>query len=245
KSAKSNVDALLWSGMKIIHIPDLDYNTNYYTFKDALRAIKNWSDSNKTHVPIYIMVELKNQAVSDVIPIAGFKKAIPFDEKALLDVRDEIYSIFDTSEILKPDDVRGNYETLRQAVTQKGFPKLKDVRGKVVFILMMHANEGEIISQKYPSFRGLPYFAYSKSNSPEAAFINYDDPKKHFQEIKNDVDSGFIIRTRADAETREARDNDYSYFEAAKIAGAQIISTDFYLPFKKTGYVITKEMLRK
>ena len=43
---------------------------------------------------------------------------------------------------------------------------------------------------------------------------------------------GYIIRTRADAGTKEARANDYTHFEDAKQSGAQIIITDYYLPSK-------------
>ncbi|MBO6201037.1 MAG: hypothetical protein J6N74_05400, partial [Chryseobacterium sp.] len=43
---------------------------------------------------------------------------------------------------------------------------------------------------------------------------------------------GYIIRTRADADTMEARSEDYSRFEKAKESGAQIITTDYYLPSK-------------
>ena len=38
-----------------------------------------------------------------------------------------------------------------------------------------------------------------------------------------------MVRTRADADTREARLQDYSRLEAAIESGAQLISTDYYL----------------
>ncbi len=50
--------------------------------------------------------------------------------------------------------------------------------------------------------------------------------------IKNLVALGYMVRTRADADTKEARENDYSRFEMAKASGAQVITTDYYLPSK-------------
>ena len=44
------------------------------------------------------------------------------------------------------------------------------------------------------------------------------------------VTKGYIIRTRADSDTQEARRNDKSSFVAAEQSGAQIISTDYYVP---------------
>nr|WP_246229901.1 Ca2+-dependent phosphoinositide-specific phospholipase C [Mucilaginibacter humi] len=48
-------------------------------------------------------------------------------------------------------------------------------------------------------------------------------------EIPGLVKKGYIIRTRADSDTEQARTNDRSYFEAACNSGAQIITTDYYL----------------
>ena len=47
-------------------------------------------------------------------------------------------------------------------------------------------------------------------------------------EIKELVEKGYIVRTRADADTKEARMNDKTDFMAACNSGAQIITTDYY-----------------
>ena len=54
------------------------------------------------------------------------------------------------------------------------------------------------------------------------------------------VKKGYIIRTRADADTKEARVNDRSGFVAACNSGAQIITTDYYLKSThfKSEYVV-------
>ncbi len=49
------------------------------------------------------------------------------------------------------------------------------------------------------------------------------------------MEQGYMVRTRADADTKEARKNDYSRFEAAIESGAQVITTDYYLPDEKLG----------
>jgi len=52
--------------------------------------------------------------------------------------------------------------------------------------------------------------------------------------IINLVQKGYIVRTRADADTKQARENDRSGFEAACQSGAQIITTDYY--YKSTHF---------
>ena len=39
-----------------------------------------------------------------------------------------------------------------------------------------------------------------------------------------------MVRTRSDAGTKEARANNYDRFLKAKASGAQVISTDYYVP---------------
>ncbi len=243
----SREPALLWPGMKMLHIADLDYNTNYFTLNHALHAIKKWSSEHPTHYPLLVMIETKDDAVGDHVKIAGFQKAIKFDINAYKDLVKEIEDVFadNPAQILRPDDVRGNEATLRDAVTKHGFPKLGDCRGKVAFIVMGGQREVNLITKEHPSFSGMPFFMFSGTDKPESAFVKLDDPKSNFEQIKAAVAQGFIVRTRADADTKEAQFRDYSSFQKAKESGAQMISTDFYKPFLKNGYVISREMLKK
>jgi hypothetical protein len=57
-----------------------------------------------------------------------------------------------------------------------------------------------------------------------------NSPTQDQERIRAAVKSGFIVRTRADANTMEARNNDSSRREAAFSSGAQYISTDYYQP---------------
>jgi hypothetical protein len=67
-----------------------------------------------------------------------------------------------------------------------------------------------------------------EEGNPNAAFRIINDPIKNFEKIKNLVALGYMVRTRADADTQEARNNDYNRFEKAKASGAQVITTDYY-----------------
>jgi len=57
-----------------------------------------------------------------------------------------------------------------------------------------------------------------------------NDPVRDEAKIRDLVRQGFMVRTRADADTKEARANDLSRFEAAQRSGAQVITTDYYIP---------------
>jgi hypothetical protein len=70
-------------------------------------------------------------------------------------------------------------------------------------------------------------FVSADETSPLAAFISLPDPVKDGARIRQAVQAGFMVITRADEETREARQNGAERRDAAFASGAQIIQTDF------------------
>jgi len=81
--------------------------------------------------------------------------------------------------------------------------------------------------QGHPSLKGRVLFTNTDPGNPEAAMMIRNNPND--SEIKELVKKGYIIRTRADSDTEQARANDKSNFIAACNSGAQIITTDYYL----------------
>jgi len=71
-------------------------------------------------------------------------------------------------------------------------------------------------------------FYYAEPGKPECAFVIRNGSKNEKKEIQELVKKGYIVRTRADGGTEEARNNDTSSCDAAFESGAQIISTDYY-----------------
>src|SRR4051812_12363534 len=59
----SNISALKEPGFKVFHIPDVDYNTYYLTLKSMLADLKKWSDAHPSHLPIFVMIESKEQTI--------------------------------------------------------------------------------------------------------------------------------------------------------------------------------------
>lgn len=230
---KSGVEALRKPGLKVLHIKDVDYETNYYTFKESLVALKKWSDEHPNHLPMFINIESKNGSPADesgVLRFLGFKRAIKFDQAACDSIDAEIKSVFgiDLQGVITPDLVRGNYPTLNEMATNNGWPLLSKCRGKVLFAMEGGAVENYLINHN--SLQGRVMFVYSEPGRPEAAFVKRNNSTRDKENIKELVKKGYIIRTRSDSETWEARNNDYTNMNNAFESGAQIISTDFYQP---------------
>ena len=214
-------------GFKVLHAQDLDVRSNCDTWIICLTEIKNWSDKHPLHVPILIMFNAKTGGSA----YPGTTQALSFDSKAFDDLDQEILSVFNEKQLITPDDVRGNFSTLKDAVIKNGWPSLATARGKVFFALDEGTEKVKIYSRGNASLQGLPIFVNSVDEQADhAAYFTMNNPTQDRERIRAAVKSGFIVRTRADANTMEARKNDSSRREAAFSSGAQYISTDYYQP---------------
>jgi hypothetical protein len=223
-------------GFKVIHVPDIDFRSNVYTFQQELALLKTWSDAHPHHLPISITMNAKDDAEQR----PGFVQPLKFN-KAAFDAWDaEILKGLGRSRLILPEDIRGSYLTLESAVLAHAWPKLSDARGKFFFVLDEKGAKLQTYIAGHPSLKGRVMFVNQKEGNPEAAFRIVNEPRKDWAYIQYLVRSGYYVRTRADADTVEARKGDWSRWQAALISGAQIISTDYYVPDPrlKTGYFV-------
>ena len=217
----SHPEAMRQPGMKIVHVQDIDYLTTTPTLVHALKQVRTWLKANPTSCPIMVMLELKQSA------IPALTKPIPFGRKELDVVDEEILSVFEPDEIILPDDVRGRYATLREAVLAGSWPKLGDVRGKVIFAMDNGGALPKAYLEDHPSLQGRVMFVSVDETDPAAAFLKLNNPVGDFEKIQRVVKQGFIVRTRADSGTKESRTNDGGKRDKAFASGAQFVSTDY------------------
>lgn len=211
-------------GLKVFHVQEIDFRSHQLLFKDALQELKTWSEANKDHTPIIITINAKDAK----IPL--MRDPLPFTAEALLSIDTEIREVFDEAYLITPDLVRGNAETLEHAILTKGWPLFDSVKGRFLFVLDEGEDKTNAYLSNFKGYKGATLFVNKEAGNPEAAFLIINDPERNFDQIKSLVSLGYLVRTRADADTKEARENDYSRFEKAKLSGAQVITTDYYLP---------------
>jgi hypothetical protein len=228
-------------GLKILHKPDFDYRTNTPSFISALRELRAWSQKNPRHIPVLVLIELKTNvpAPADLSQltdpqehalVAALQPTPAWTDDLLASVDAEILSVFAPNEILTPADVRGDAPTLREAVLTRGWPALDAVRGRVMFALdNENALRDRYLALPRPDSTRL-LFVSVPPDHPEAAWMKINNPMRDFIRIQEMVRAGFLVRTRADEELREAKTNDTTRRERAFASGAQFISTDFPEP---------------
>ncbi len=235
-------------GFKVLHVPFIDFETNTYTFVEGLEEIRDWSLQNSNHLPVMVLVEVKDglpleyvswplrmliKAGKFLLRITGNPLSMPLTPSAsdLFAIEEEILSVFEKEHIITPDDVRGAYDTLNESVLNGNWPTLKEARGRIFFTLDNQCSLRDDYLQDNPSLEGRLMFTSSEPGEPSAAFIKLNDPgDSNEAQIRQYVQSGYIVRTRSDADLREAESNDTSRRESAFNSGAQYISTDFPRP---------------
>ena len=211
-------------GFKILHISDVDFETNYLTLKSALKELRSWSELHPGHLPIYINIEAKGSHPADEsksLKRLGFKTCIPFDSIAYVKLEAEIRSVLNPNQIYSPKHFKDTCLSLRSRINTIGWPKLEEVRGKFIFVL-----EGSN-QHLYKSFIDPIMFYYGDVNDENTVFLLRNNAVASRADIHN-LTPNFIIRTRSDSGTRESRENNYHTWESALKSNAQIISTDYY-----------------
>jgi hypothetical protein len=225
-------------GFKVLHTPDTDYRTTCVTLKACLTTIREWSQSHRRHVPIMVMIEAKD-APSDDPNSLGFVQPLPIGVAELRALDAEIRSVFDDDHVITPDRVRGAHDTLANAIRSSGWPTLRAARGKVLFALDNTDAHRDAYLRGNRSLEGRVLFVSSAAPEPSAAFIKMNEAIGEEEErIREQVRAGFLIRTRADIPTAEARSGSTVRRDAAFRSGAQYVSTDYPEPSPfGSGYV--------
>lgn len=211
-------------GLRVLHIPLIDPVTTCDTLPECLGIMKDWSDENPGHHPIWVFLEPKDDFL-----YYGINQHVDAFEP-------DILAAWPRERILAPDDVRGQYATLNEAITTEGWPTLGESRNKII----LHAHDGGEFRDNYmdgaPNLEEKLMFVDSNPNDDFAATMPMNDPIGGQVSIQEAVTAGFMVRTRADSCCDYAINNDYSRFEAALTSGAHAISTDFPAPVEQYDY---------
>jgi hypothetical protein len=213
-------------GFKVLHVQDLDFRSSCARLMDCLNELQSWSNNHPNHLPIFITFNTK----MDTIPLPGFVRPEAFTSE-IFDLLDQEFVVgLGKDKIFAPDNLRGKFDDLPTAIQQKGWPTINKSKGKFVLILDEGLARRKTYLEGHPGLKNRMMFTTNAApTESDAAIMVLNSSIENFNKIQEMVKLGFIVRTRADADTWTARKNDYTSFEKAKASGAQIISTDYYI----------------
>jgi len=192
-------------GFKVLHVQEIDYESSCATFVACLEEVEAWSAGNPDHVPVVILVEVKDDPIPDPAGV-GFVVPHAITAADLLALDAEIRSVVGEDDVFTPDEHDG------------AWPDLDEMRGQLVFAL---DNEDDVRD----AYAGDVLFT-----SGGGAFVKLNDPVAGGARIRAAVEDGLLVRTRADADTQQARTGDTTMRDAALASGAQLVSSDYLRP---------------
>jgi len=226
---------LYWDGARlhVMHVPHFDDNSSCEFFEDCLLLIRGWSAENRSHVPIVVLIELKQRGHEFDADLRDFTP------EAVEVMESLTRQVFPPERLLTPDDVRGEAATLEGAVTGKGWPLLDDVRGRVMFVLHETGTLRDWYLEGRPSAEGRAMFPQSVPGELFSAFIINNNP--YSDKMRPWLEQGYMIRTRADSGANAHEKDLAPKRDQALACGAQVIHTDYPPgePCAASGYVVS------
>jgi len=199
---------------RVLHVPTFDDASTCPDFGSCLSVVAAWSSAHPAHHPLIVQLELKA-----TVPDGKH-------EEYIAKVEAVVASVFPRDRLITPDDVRGDAPTLREAILERGWPTLKESRGKVLFFLDESGDVRDAYTRQLTSLDGRLMFIDSDPEHPFAAVRVLNDSIASREEIEDSVRAGFLVRTRADGDVERQE----GQVEAALESGAHIVSTDFPVP---------------
>ncbi|MDP3279014.1 MAG: Ca2+-dependent phosphoinositide-specific phospholipase C [Deltaproteobacteria bacterium] len=208
----------------VYHVASLDERTTCRTLFECLLALRDFSQANPGHHPIFVHIEPKDPPLL-------------MDGTRFTALEGEITAVFSRDWIITPDEVRGASATLREAISTRGWPSLETTRGRILFYLDDRAAPRETYSSGGQHLNGRLMFVDSAPTDPVAAIAVLNDPIADAEAITRALAAGMIVRTRADSDPAMARSNGAPRLARALASGAQLVSTDFPAMTMGTDYV--------
>lgn len=209
----------------VYHIALLDQGTTCVRFVDCLTTLKGWSDDHPAHHLLLTTIEMKMEVTQ-------------LDDPAhVLDLLEtQIDEVWPAERVLTPDDVTGSEATLRDAISNVGWPTLGETRQQIMFAFD-NDDWDAYTSAEFTSLAGRTVFSGADGDTTlatSAFHILNDATDPHIPEV---VATGQLVRTRADSDGSAAETTDSTLRDAAYASGAHLISTDWPAP-ADNGYVV-------
>ncbi len=212
---------------EVFHLPLLDPLTVCQRFSACLDEMRVWSEANPAHFPVMVWIEPKDEfdfaPPYEAIQPAHFED---FDAEIRAGLGDRIFT---------PDDLRGDHDTLPEAVAA-GWPPLHEMRGHFVFAMLDGGGHRDAYTEADPTLVGRPMFVHSDDpEDPFAAVFKINNAESEAERVGRLAARGFVITSNVDS-AEDDDENNARKRDASLAAGAHFLSSDFPAPVDDRDY---------
>jgi hypothetical protein len=205
------------------HVPAADPGTTCATLAECLGALKGWSDAHPGHLPLFVLVEPKDDV--DKLKITGHYDALDA----------EVLAVWPRERLFTPDDLRGAHPDLKTALQADGWPSLGVLRDRAMLVMLDEGAHRAAYLEGHPSLAGRVLFARGGKGEPWGAVLEHGNPVRDAAVILEDAQAGYLVRTTAD-EADATDEENQAGMAAALASGAHLISSDFPAPVEGREY---------
>ncbi len=212
-------------GYEVYHLPVIDSRSTCALLVDCLAVLKSWSDSNPGHHPLFVWIEPKDE----------FGRGV-FDMDAL---DAEILSVWPEGRLVTPALVKGDQASVREAIVERGWPTLGQVRGRAMFMLLDRGRQRDayLRGERGPgALDGRVLFVHANPadfDAPFAAVAKIDDPSS--RHIPVALAKGIIVGSNIGSASR-SDDGNLRKLQAGLRSGSHLLTGDFPAPVKGRSY---------
>ncbi|UDF05427.1 Ca2+-dependent phosphoinositide-specific phospholipase C [Asticcacaulis sp. AND118] len=220
-------------GMKVFHAADTDVRSRCLRFTRCLEIIRDWSAAHPEHLPVFVQIETKEGSKPPVADAYVPAPPAPFGPEAWGRLHTEIEAVFPPAQIVRPAEVQGGHASVNAAVRAGGWPALKSLRGRVIFLLLDDPGKQDAYAAFTAKDVAPLLFVSRTPDDPRTAWLIRPKPKA--RQIEALVKQGFLVYTRADAGGEDTDLNKEARRREAFTSGSQLISTDYPRPDPRSG----------
>jgi hypothetical protein len=213
---------------EVTHVPLVDNSSVAVKLELAFAEIALWSEHNPNHIPIILLLELKD----DWMMLDPFLQDIGSTELAFLDqlideqLGDKLYTA---------GDLAGTYPTIQDRIDAESWPLVSELLGKIIVVL--HPGKWTTpyvaMHERHQDLTMFPAVSNMNVNHDYAAFVVHNDP--NIANIEMLINQNLIVRTRMDANLMI----DETMRTNALTSGAQLLTTDFHPSHQFEGVAYT------
>ena len=200
----------------LTHVPLVDNSSVAPDFSMALEEIALYSLNNPNHVPIIILMEIKD----DWMILDHALQKIDQDKLIILNtlIKEKL-----GERLFQPHELIEENKTLKETINESGWPSLSSLRGKVIMVLHPGGFTSEYVDID-PTLLELAMFpsVYADQVTRDyTAFVVENNPES--TQIPVLINQNYIVRTRIDSDLYFTNE----LMQSALLSGAQILTSDY------------------